>query len=108
MWAMGDQGRHYSEAGFWKKVGTIPIVGPLPERAIILWLVLQDEDTPLAIKALAVAALGYLILTLDCCPDILPGGLLDDLAVISATIATIHAYVTPSIHVRARKLLYDT
>ena len=37
----------------------------------------------------AIGALGYLISPLDCIPDILPGGWIDDAAVLSAAIATI-------------------
>jgi len=77
--------RHYSEASFTSKV--MKLAGKagaeLLHKALCLWELLKDPETPQADKTKIIAALGYLISPIDGIPDFIPViGLGDDLLVI--------------------------
>lgn len=96
---------HYSEQKFWNKLKSLTkLYQTLKEQAILLWLVLKEDDVPIAIKATVIGALGYLISPIDAVPDFLPLGLLDDGAVLSATLMLVEAYTTESMRQKARNL----
>jgi len=71
--------------------------------AKLLWYVMQDPGVPVALKTAAVGALGYLISPVDLMPDMLPGGFVDDLAVVMSVLKMLDSYVTPEMRRRARK-----
>lgn len=97
--------KQYSEPKFWNKVKSLTkVYQTLKEHAILLWLVLKEDDVPIAIKAAVIGALGYLISPIDAVPDILPFGLLDDGAVLSATLMLVESYTTESMRQKARNM----
>ncbi|MCB9833567.1 MAG: DUF1232 domain-containing protein [Planctomycetes bacterium] len=65
------------------------------EYARALFRLMCDPEKPWHQRALAAAALLYLVIPLDAYPDCLPGGLLDDLAVILAVVLSLSDLVEP-------------
>ncbi|MBQ3207242.1 MAG: DUF1232 domain-containing protein [Bacteroidales bacterium] len=101
-------GKHYDEAGLWKKIGAVAkragskVIYPV----LLLYYVLQDKNTPLKHKAVIVGALGYFILPLDLIPDLVPLlGFSDDLAALVACVKAIIDNVTPEIKEKANRKL---
>lgn len=96
-----DHGKHFSEEGFFDKLGEIG--GTLREYAVLLYLLMQDSETPVWTKVAIVAALGYLIWPFDTVPDLIPfAGYADDLAVLAGLIATLEDQITPAMRDKAR------
>ncbi len=69
-----------------KKMNKGPIA-KIWEKVEALWEFILDPDAPIGGKAIAIAALIYLISPVDAVPDFLPGGLLDDAGVITLAVA---------------------
>lgn len=87
---------HYEEDKFWEKMKAfLKKAGrELLERALRLYYCSKDENTPLWVKNLIIAGLGYFILPLDLVPDVLPiVGLADDLSVLGMVISAVSAYL---------------
>ena len=83
---------HYSEDQFWRKVGEFPRDAgrAVVEKAVSLYVILTDRDTPMWARALIVGALGYFICPLDAIPDFLPViGFLDDAAVLAWVVSRV-------------------
>ncbi|MDD5597205.1 MAG: DUF1232 domain-containing protein [Victivallaceae bacterium] len=85
------------------------IIGRLSRKALrqvlTLLVMLKSDQVPGWVKASIIATLGYLLLPLDLVPDILPGGLLDDLAAIAVLLAEISVYQTNEIEQDVDKLM---
>lgn len=82
----------YSEQAFRSKLGTIAGIDKLIEAARRVHALLMDPATPLWVKGLCIAVLGYLIVPTDVVADFVPVlGYGDDLAALTAAIATIAA-----------------
>lgn len=100
--------KHYSESGFWNKLGKVAVRlgrGPL-YYALVLYYVLVSPDVSLGNKAIIMGALGYLILPFDLIPDVAPIlGLTDDAAAIKLAYDTVQASVTPQIRQQAEQRL---
>lgn len=60
-----------------------------------LFRLMCDGAQPWHFRALASAALLYLVIPLDLFPDFLPGGLLDDLGVVVAAVLSLSEQVAP-------------
>lgn len=89
---MTDHSRAYSERNFKAKLGSIAGLDKLIDAAKQVHALLRDPLTPLWVKALCVAVLGYLIVPTDVVADFVPVlGYGDDLAALTAAIATIAA-----------------
>ncbi len=87
---MSDFSRAYSDGAFKAKLGAIAGLRDLFDAAKRLHALLRDPATPLWVKGVCVAALGYLILPTDAVTDFIPGlGYSEDLAVLAAAIAAI-------------------
>ena len=67
-----DHSRHYSEQGFWDTVGrAFKSAGATVIRpALELYYAMESPETPMWAKAIAIGALGYLILPIDAVPDL--------------------------------------
>lgn len=81
---------------FWKKLAHYALKAgrKLVEKALTLYYVAADSDTPHWAKASVYAALAYFVLPVDAIPDILPGiGYSDDLSVLGASFVTVAAHV---------------
>ncbi len=72
-----------------------------PERGLQLYYTAKSPDTPTPVKMMIYSALVYLIIPLDTVPDPLPGGYLDDLGALGATLVAASAYVTSGIKKKA-------
>jgi len=62
-------------------------------QARALFRLMCDSEQPWHRRALAAAGILYLCVPLDCLPDVLPGGLLDDLAVLVAIVLVLSGIV---------------
>jgi uncharacterized membrane protein YkvA (DUF1232 family) len=94
----------YSEGGLWsklaefaKKAGKEVVVNVLK---LYYAMALGKADAKQVV--VIVGALGYFISPIDAVPDPLPGGLVDDAAVLTAAVATVAACSDPEV-VRAAK-----
>lgn len=78
---------------------------PLVEL-VALFFALQDPKTPAWAKAILASTLAYILSPLDLIPDPLPGGLVDDIAVLFATLSGVAgAFVTEEHRAKAREFL---
>ena len=69
---------------------------------LTLYYCLQDPDTPKWAKATIIGSLLYFISPIDAIPDFLPGGYVDDLAVLGAAAAAVMAHIKPEHRARAQ------
>lgn len=97
----GFYSRYFSAQAFFRKIKKL--TGKLLEHAILLYLIMSERETPLYVKLLIIAALGYLICPFDVIPDYLPFGYSDDLAVMAALLASLKGYVTDEMRQRAKE-----
>lgn len=87
---MSKYSRAYSEGAFKAKLGAISGVDKLIDAAKQVHALLRDPQTPLWVKGLCIAVLGYLIIPTDAVADFVPVlGYGDDLAALTAAIAAI-------------------
>lgn len=87
-----DYSVSYDEGSFWEKITRFAKKAgrEVIEKALILFYVLQDPETPLWAKTVIVGALGYFISPIDAIPDVVPiVGFTDDLAVLAGAIVTV-------------------
>lgn len=97
--------KHFSEEGFWKKLGRFAKAAgrEVVEKSLILYFAMQDPEVPVWAKAVIAAALGYFVCPVDLLPDPTPGvGYADDLAVLTAALALVAIHVTPETIAKAR------
>ena len=87
--------KQFDESTFWNKLATLPQQAgcKLIKLAITLFVILTAADTPPLTKTIIIAALAYFILPLDVIPDFLPGGFMDDIAVMSGVLAKVESYL---------------
>tara|TARA_R110002167_G_scaffold366254_1_gene594011 strand:- start:8952 stop:9278 length:327 start_codon:yes stop_codon:yes gene_type:complete len=103
---MSDE--NFDEKGFWKKIGQYAAKAgrEVIEKALTLYYVASDSDTPVWARGALFAALAYFISPLDAIPDVLVGiGFSDDLAVMAAALAAAVAYQKAEHVERARQQL---
>ena len=94
------RGRFWST--FRKAAGQIPFA----EDVVAAYYCALDAKTPQRAKATLLAALAYFIVPVDFIPDFIIGvGFGDDMAVLTAAIATIRAHMKPEHYDAARKAL---
>jgi uncharacterized membrane protein YkvA (DUF1232 family) len=103
---MSDE--HFDEQSFWKKIGRFAAKAgrEVIEKALTLYFVASDSDTPVWARTALYAALAYFISPVDAIPDVLVGvGFSDDLTVMSAALAAAVAYQKTEHVERARQQL---
>jgi len=94
----------FDDGEFRRKLFTVPVT--IVEKALLLYAILTDKDTPHWVRALVLAALLYLINPFDAVFDGVPIlGYADDLAVIVLTLERISHYVTQKAKERAKALM---
>jgi uncharacterized membrane protein YkvA (DUF1232 family) len=101
-------GGRYSESRFWQKLSELPrsVGSELVMQALLLYVVLTDERTPLWAKGLAAGGLVYLILPLDAVPDFIPFiGYSDDAVVMGVVLYDLRSFITPAVRERAEGML---
>ena len=95
----------YSKKSFWEKITNLSdTYTELKYKAILLWLLLKDDEVPILVKTSIIAALGYLITPIDLIPDFFPGGLIDDGAVIAGVLKLADSYVTYGMQEEAERM----
>ncbi len=93
---LNSYSKDYDESGFWSVVAKVSPA--LARTALELYYVLNEDSTPIGVKATIVGALGYLICPIDFIPDIIPIlGFTDDAGALALAYKTVKAYVTPAI-----------
>ena len=103
---IGDYKNEYSDSSFWSKIKKIlgSVGGEVIYNALLLYYVMEDENTPIIHKTLIIGALGYLILPIDIIPDFIPVvGYADDCGALAATIKIVLDSITPAIRVKANE-----
>ncbi|MBG58685.1 MAG: DUF1232 domain-containing protein [Porticoccus sp.] len=97
----------YSGTDFWIKVRHAAKTAgrELIEKCLWLHYAARRPDTPAWAKATVYSALAYFILPTDTIPDFIPGGYVDDLAVIASAVATLAGYIDQQVKDRARQRL---
>lgn len=99
-------GKHYSNEGFWSKLGEVGSKIPFLRDALAMYFCMMDETTPVWVKGLIAGALGYFIFPFDAVPDFIPvAGYLDDAGVITTALAVIHMNIKPEHWKQADDLL---
>jgi uncharacterized membrane protein YkvA (DUF1232 family) len=92
--------------GFWPKLARVLARVPFAEDAIAAYYCAFDPATPVQVRGILLAALGYFILPFDTLPDFILGlGFTDDMAVLFTAISLIHNHMTPAHRNRARAAL---
>jgi uncharacterized membrane protein YkvA (DUF1232 family) len=95
----------YSERSFWQKVRSFAATAgrEVLEKALTLYYVMIDPETPVAVKTQIAAALGYFVAPVDALPDLLPLiGFSDDLGVLAFALTLVAGSVRPAHLERAR------
>lgn len=91
---MVDHARVYSEGAFKSKLASIAGIEKLIDAAKQVHALLRDPQTPIWVKGLCIAVLGYLIVPTDAVADFVPVlGYGDDLAALTAAIGAIAAHL---------------
>ncbi len=99
--------KEYDEKKFWNKLVKMPkAVGrEVIFKAIVLFVILSSKETPLWVKILVIAALGYFVCPVDMVPDVVPFvGYLDDLGVFTLLMGEIAAFNTTEVKKKARQI----
>jgi uncharacterized membrane protein YkvA (DUF1232 family) len=87
---MSQYSRTYSEQAFKSKLGSLGAFKDLIDAAKRIHAMMRDPATPMWVKGVCIAALGYLILPTDAVTDFIPVlGHGDDLALLTAALSAI-------------------
>jgi uncharacterized membrane protein YkvA (DUF1232 family) len=70
-----------------------------------LIVLLHRDEVPMAVKLSIIGVLGYLICPIDVWPDILLGGLLDDIAAITILLTEIAIYRNDEVEAEVDKIM---
>ncbi|MDM5087930.1 YkvA family protein [Aeromonas caviae] len=99
----------FDHDGFWHKLWafTKRAGRPLIEICLLLYYTSKKEDLPLWAKLLIYSALVYFVSPIDAVPDLLPLGFADDIAVLSATLATVSAFIDEQVRQLATRKLAE-
>ena len=99
--------KHFSVSALNEKISCVPKMATteLIRTAITLYVILEEPTVPVLVEASIVGTLGYFICPIDLIPDFLPGGLIDDLAVLAATLSKTAVYKNKSVENRVKELL---
>lgn len=103
-----EQNRQYEKvrAGFWKTVKKSANRIPFIEDVVAAYYCVMDPKTPVRTRGILLAALAYFVMPLDMVPDFLAGfGFTDDIAVLTAALASVKSSLAPSHYLAARKAL---
>lgn len=87
--------KSFDHDSFWHKLWALTkrVGRPLIEICLLLYYTSRKEGLPVWAKLLIYSALVYFVSPIDAVPDLLPFGFADDFAVLSATLATVSAFI---------------
>lgn len=77
------------------------------KKVLLLYYAGQKPGIPSWAKAAIYGALGYFVMPADAVPDLLPGGITDDLGVIAGALVTVALYVDQSVKDQAEQKMRD-
>lgn len=98
----------YVRDNFWRTAKRAARHVPFMQDVVAAYYCALDKRTPLRVKGIILAALGYFVLPADTIPDFILGfGFTDDAAVLTAAISAIAAHLTPAHRAAARAALAD-
>ena len=101
--ASGGNDESKVRADFWRTVKRAARHVPFIQDVVAAYYCALDKQTPLRVKAILFAALGYFILPADTIPDVMFGlGFTDDVAVLTAALAAVRGHLKPA-HLAAAK-----
>ena len=93
-------------SGFWPKLAKVLARVPFAEDVVAAFYCATDSRTPMRVKAILFAALGYFVLPIDTIPDVLLGvGFTDDLTVLVTAMALIRTHMLPEHYDRAQRIV---
>jgi len=95
--------KYYNDAALWEKLNAMPrsTVVMILEKVLLLREILLDKGTPCWVKAILIAALGYVIFPFDLYPDFIPiVGFLDDITIVGLVLGNLENLVTDDIRKR--------
>lgn len=93
---------------FWRTARKAARQIPFMEDVVAAYYCAMDRKTPLRAKGILLAALAYFVLPTDAIPDFIFGlGFTDDIAVLTAAIATVRAHIKPAHRIAAREAVSD-
>lgn len=93
-------------SGFWPKLAKVFAKIPFAEDAVAAYYCAIDPMTPMRVKGILFAALGYFVLPVDTLPDFLLGvGFTDDLTVLVTALALIRTHMKPEHYDRAHRTI---
>ena len=91
---------------FWRTARKAARHVPFMEDVVAAYYCALDKQTPLRVKGILFAALGYFVLPADAIPDVLLAvGFTDDVAVLTAAVAAVRAHLKPAHLAAAREAL---
>ena len=91
---------------FWPKLKRSLARIPFAEDVLAAFYCAFDPATPLKVKGILLAALGYFIMPIDVIPDVLLGlGFTDDMAVLYTAISMIRSHMTQAHRDKAKETL---
>jgi uncharacterized membrane protein YkvA (DUF1232 family) len=103
---MARKAKGAPQADFWTTTRRAARQVPFMEDVVAAYYCALDNKTPLRVKGILLAALGYFVLPADTIPDVILGlGFTDDAAVLAAAITAVRAHLTPAHRAAARKSL---
>lgn len=98
--------KDYNENDFFTKIKNNFKKIPFLKEVLVMYYCLMDASTPIWVKTLIIAALGYFISPIDAIPDmILFVGYTDDAAVLTMVMGTITMYIQDKHHKQAEEWL---
>ena len=90
--ASGGNDENKIRENFWRTAKKAARHVPFMEDVVAAYYCALDKETPLRVKGILFAALGYFILPADTIPDVIFGlGFTDDVAVLTAALAAVRA-----------------
>ena len=101
---------HYSDKGFWNKLRKYALKAghAVVYRALVLYYVLMDTQTPYWARSVVIGALGYFILPIDLIPDFIPvGGFMDDLGALVTALYTVGSNVNDTHRKQAKAKMME-
>ena len=98
-----EYGHHYNHQKLFSKLQKLPgkILATLLFKTFLLYELLKEHDTSVFLKAAIVGTLGYLVCPIDAIPDMLPGGYIDDMALMTSLLAGIDHLISDEIKRKA-------
>jgi len=91
---------------FWRTVKRAARHVPFMEDVVAAYYCALDRETPLRVKGILLAALGYFVLPADTIPDVILGiGFTDDVAVLTAALSVVRAHIKPAHKLAAKEAL---